>query len=130
MEIETKARQTETRNSAAANGANSDEKTQYGLGVSRSEVRGVEYKRDWNREEGSLTSLDEKTRAMHQLTVEPATDEARGVVPLMIAAAEFGSSPGSQAANNPKRSINERLNPRLCCFRPGLPSCSSPCRPR
>src|SRR6267142_4674900 len=52
-------RVTQTRKSAALNCGNSDEKAHCGLGISRSEERGVEYKRDWNTEEGYLPNLNE-----------------------------------------------------------------------
>jgi len=57
--------------------ANSDNKTHYGLGVSRSEERGVECKRDWNKEEGYLPSLNEPISAVTQLTAGPMLDESR-----------------------------------------------------
>jgi len=56
--------------------ANSDNKTHYGLGVSRSEERGVECKRDWNKEEDYLPNLSEEINTMIQLLVGPMLDES------------------------------------------------------
>jgi len=47
---------------------NSDNKTQNGLEVSRSEERGVGCKQDWNREEGYRPTLNEAMSAVTQLT--------------------------------------------------------------
>jgi hypothetical protein len=67
--------------------ANSDNKTYFGLGVSRSEERGVEYRRDWNREEGYLPNLNEEISAVTQLSVGQMLDESLWLGLLMGAEA-------------------------------------------
>ena len=87
---------------------NSDNKTHYGLGVSRSEERGVECKRDWNTEEGYLPNLNEEMSAVTQLLVGQMLDESLWLG-LMGAEAETRSSRWFRSANNSERSTNARL---------------------
>jgi hypothetical protein len=64
--------------------ANSDNKTHYGLGVSRSEERDVECKRGWNTEEGYLPNLKkEKSAELQQTAVQ--MDESLPLGLLMVA---------------------------------------------
>ena len=67
---------------------NSDEKTHYGPGVPRSEVRRVECKRDWNTEERYLPNLNEEICAVNQLWVGQMLDESLWPGSLMGAEAE------------------------------------------
>jgi hypothetical protein len=99
-EIETNARHTETRNSAARDCANSDEKAHYGLGVSRSEERDVEYKRDWNTVEGYLPNLNEVIRTATQLTAGQMLDESQWLGSQTGAEAETRSSRWFRSASN------------------------------
>ena len=92
-------RHTETRSSAAPDCGNSDEKAHYGLGISRSEERGVECKQDWSTEEGYLPSLKKQISAVDQLTVEQK-DESLWLGWLLGAEVEFRLNRWSQAANN------------------------------
>ena len=73
---ERSTRHTKTRNCAVLNKRNSDNKTHYGLGVSRSEERGVECKRDWNTKEGYVPNLKKQITAVGQLTVGQMMDES------------------------------------------------------
>ena len=79
---------------------NSDEKTHYGPGVPRSEVRRVECKRDWNTEEGYLPSLNKEISAVNQLAVWQLMDESKGIGSLMGAEAGFRSNPWCHFADN------------------------------
>jgi hypothetical protein len=58
---------------------NSDEKTHYCLGFSISEVRDVEYKRDWNRAAGYVTTLNEAISAVIKLRAGRVTDESKRI---------------------------------------------------
>ena len=80
--------------------ANSDNKTHYGLGVSRSEERGVEYKRDWNTMEGYVSSLNEEISAMAQPPVGKMLDESLWPGSLMGAEAESRANQSFHSANN------------------------------
>jgi hypothetical protein len=91
-EIETNARHTKTRNSAAPKCGNSDKKAHYGLGVSRSEGRDVEYRRDWNMEEGCLPNLNEEINAVIQPKAGQMRDESLRLGLWMGAEAESRSN--------------------------------------
>ena len=85
---------------AAPNSQNSDNKTDYGLGVSRSEVRGVECKRGWNTEEGYLPNLNEEISAMTQLPAGQMLDESQWLGSLMGAEVEIQSNQWVHFVNN------------------------------
>ena len=79
---------------------NSDQKTHYGLGVPRSEERGVEYKRDWNTEEDYEPSLHEGISALTQPAVEQKMDKSRWPGLSMGAEAEIRLNQWFLPANN------------------------------
>ena len=75
-------------------------KAHYGLGVSRSEERGVECKRDWNTEEGYLPNLNEEINAVNQLGVGQMLDESLRVGSLTDAEVATRSNRWFHSASN------------------------------
>jgi len=102
---------TRRRATALSLKADSDEKTHYGLEVSRSEERGVEYKRDWNTEEGYLPNLNEEISAGTRLPVGQLLDGSLWLGLMMGAAVATRSNQWFRPANNSERSTNELLKP-------------------
>ena len=89
-----------TRNGAVPLERNSNNKTHYGLGVSRSEVRGVECKRDWNTEEDCLPSVKKEIGAVTRLLVGQMLDESRWLDSLTGAKVATRSNQWLHSANN------------------------------
>ena len=91
--------------------ANSENKTHHGLGVSRSEERGVECKLDWNTEAGCLP-CDEEMKATNRLA-GALTDKL--ILPGLLRGAEATNhlSQWFRFANNSERNTNVRLKLRV-----------------